>query len=926
MSDQIKIDPLDEEDDTPAKPNQGMDTATSAEEIDEMERELRDELSKAEDSPELGSFYDNLAEKLSSSELTALGTRYFNLYEVDKDTRSKRDKRQRNAIEAMGLQGNERGSASEGDGLEGGSIVSHPGFLKAAIQYSSQITTELLPPDGPVRTHIVGEVTGDKLEKAERKARHMNWQLTKQAPEFFDEFEKMQSQVPAGGSQFMMVWWSGLEQRPCFQFIPTEKVFVPYETTWFYGARRICVEMSYTRADVEAKIRNGDYLDTGDLLSTVMPEETESEQAINRTTGRSEPSTNPDDLQLTLWFSVVDDLTGEGVRPYLMEIDHTTRHVRCIYRNWDEDDGKFRRINWLIKFPFLAWRDAYDLSLYAVLSSLDTAATGALRALLDSALVNTTPTLLALEGANVSGQNHNIQLTEVNKIEGAPDVDDIRKLAMAIPFNQPSPALFQLLGFLSEQAEQMVRITLDDSAVDSGANTPVGTQLSRVEQGMKVFKAIHGRNHRAMEMLLETVHRLNKLYLDEKDLVLETGERLARRADYEGPLDVAPVSDPAIFSEQQRFAQVQAVAQRAQLASANPLTAGIYDYRKVEEYTLKTLKVPNYEALLNKPQQAEFQNAVNENMMMVISRPVAAFPDQDHLAHLSTHLAFMQDPIFGSNQAIQPTLMPPMLKHLLEHLALWYVSETYDIVTESAGRPAERLIDTKSPHLLRRFDKMLATAQPIVLQKARSELGNVPVVIQQASQIVQQLQQSQMQMMAQMQGGPQVAVAMQRNQLEMQLGQARLQAENQWRQQEAQVKLQTVQVESQANQQQLAADTQIKVHQNKIKEDELRQAASLEHSQLFQNAARDAAKTDLSNRQLAFESILQAQQSEAERQQTQLEATLEGQTTQGQIALEQEKLTQTNELNARDNAVRLEIARMNQWNRDQAARNKETEE
>ena len=913
-----QFDTDDDDDSGSLQPGQGFDTMATDDEVDEVERKLRNELDKASPAPELGEFYQNLAETLDAGELRALGLRYFDLYEVDKDTRQKRDQNQRDAIEGMGLQGNEPGGPSEADGLEGGSIVTHPGFLKAAVQYTSQIVTELLPPDGPVRTHVVGDVTGEKLEKAERKARHMNWQLTKQAPEFFDEFEKTQSQVPVGGCQFMFAWFDAVERRPRFQFTPTERVFVPYETTWFYGARRITVEMVTTRADIEAKIAAGVYLEDDLIRASVMPEPTQSEQAINRTTGRNDPVTNPDDVQTILWMSVVDDLVGEGVNPYIMEIDQETHNVRCIYRNWKENDDKHRRLNWLIKFPFLAWRDAYDLSLYAVLSSLSVSATGALRALLDSALVNTTPTLLALEGANISGQNQNIALTQVNKLEGGLNVDDIRKVAMPVPFNQPSPALFQLLGFLSEQAEQMVRITLDDSAVDSNANTPVGTQLSRVEQGLKVFKAIHARNHRALATLLETLHNINELYLDEQDLVIETGERLAYRSDYEGPLDVAPVSDPAIFSEQQRFAQVQAVAQRAQQSLMNPVTVGLYNQRNVEEYVLKTLKVPNYDELLQKPQEAEFQNAVNENMMLVLQRPVMAFPDQDHLAHLQTHLAFMMDPTFGANPAIQSGLLPGMLKHLIEHLAMWYVSNTYDEVTTAAGQPAERLIDTKSPTLLRRFDRMLATAQPIVLQKAKMTLGQIPMIVQQASQMVQQMQQSQMQMMAQMQGGPAAMAAMQRNQIDQQLGTQRLQLEAQKQQQAAQKDQGELQLDQQRNQ----GELQVKLGLNQLKGAELQQAASLEHAQLFQNATRDQADVDTQRRELAANALLQANEARASEDQSRLEGALDARQQSADRDLQYAQLHQQNELNARDNDVRLEIARMSAWERERQAKQK----
>ena len=305
--------------------------------------------------------------------------------------------------------------------------------------------------------------------------------------------------------------------------------------------------------------------------------------------------------------------------------------------------------------------------------------------------------------------------------------------------------------------------------------------------------------------------------------------------------------------------------------------------------------------------------------MLTLSQPVVAFPDQDHVAHLQTHIAFMMDPIFGGNPALQTAILPGMVKHMVEHVSMWYVAETYRVVSEAAGVPAERLIDTKNADLLRQFDRMLATAQPMVLGAARTALGNAPVIIQKASQMVQQMQQAQMQMMAQMQGGPQVAAAMQRNQNDMQLGTQKLQQDAALAQARLQQEAQSDQMRAQIDAQKVAGETQNKMAANQLKADELRQAASIEHAQLFSQTARDQAETDIARRQMAADAMLAAHEASSAADQARLQAGLDAEASAAEMRLQEQEMAQTDALNARDNAVRLEIARMASWDRQQAA-------
>jgi hypothetical protein len=223
------------------------------------------------------------------------------------------------------------------------------------------------------------------------------------------------------------------------------------------------------------------------------------------------------------------------------------------------------------------------------------------------------------------------------------------------------------------------------------------------------------------------------MYLDDESIEDEIGEELATRKDFEGPLDVVPVSDPNIFSEAQRYAQIQAIAQRAQLLPQ------LYNLRKVEERILETMKVPNSKDLLAPSVDPHSENAVSENVKATLGKPVVAFPDQDHIAHLKTHLSYLMNPALGMNPLIAPAYIPAMLGHIKEHIAWWYAVSVFDVGTETTGEDiGDMMKENKTPEDKRAFDRMLAEASHLVSDRAVGVFQSLPPAIQQAQQMMQQ--------------------------------------------------------------------------------------------------------------------------------------------------------------------------------------------
>lgn len=675
-------------------------------------------------------FLVNLAEEMAEDELAAISSTYLELIARDKEARKKRDEQYEEGIRRTGLGDDAPGGAQ----FQGASRVVHPMLTEVCVDFSSRAIKELFPVNGPVKTKIMGALTKERVEKADRKADYMNWQLTTQSQSFRSELEQLLTQVPLGGAQYMKVTWEEDRNRPDFLFVAIDDIYLPYAATNFYTAQRKTHVQYLTTLDYEKRVKNGMYRDVDLTAPGMEPDPSKAEKANDKIEGRDSTSYNEDGLRTVFEIYATADIEDDiGSAPYIITIDKPSSKILSIYRNWDEDDDTREELQWIVEFPFVPWRGAYPIGIIHMIGGISAAATGSLRALLDAAHISNSQTMLKLKGGSRGGQTLDIQPTQVMEIEGGLNVDDVRKIAMPLPFNQPSAVLFQLLGFLVDAGKGVVRTTLDDMA-ENNQNVPVGTTLAKVEQGMVVFSAIHQRLHAAMERLLRILHRLNGMYLDDEAEESEIGSEIASRRDFEGPLDVVPVSDPNIFSEAQRFAQIQAVAQRASLLPQ------LYDLRKVEQRILATLKIPDPESLLQPAVTPTEENAVSENVKATLGRAVVAFPEQDHIAHLKTHLAYMMSPALGSSKLMAPTVLPIMLGHIKEHMALWYASEVFRTANDvGEGDFEDMLKNTKEKDDKQAMDRMVAEASLNVVLAADDAFSELPPVIQQVMQLVQQL-------------------------------------------------------------------------------------------------------------------------------------------------------------------------------------------
>ena len=710
-------------------------TEDAQQEIEELEDGSAivrlDDLKSPDESPD---FYANMAEELDSWDMSELAMKYLDLIKKDKQAREERDKQYEEGLRRTGLGHDAPGGAS----FMGASRVVHPIMAETCIDFSARAIKELFPPDGPVRTKITGEITDEKVAKAERKRDFMNWQIMEQIEEYRDEQEQTLTQTPLGGSQYMKIWRDDTKKRSCVEFLPIDNVYLPFAAGNFYTASRVTEVNDITQEEFEVRVNAGIYRDISIYRASQEPEQTKPEKANDKIEGKKSQDENIDGVRrvfhIYTWIELDGDKFSKGERaPYILMVDETTSEVVGLYRNWEDGDATMAKLDWIVEFKFIPWRGAYAIGLPHLIGGISAALTGSLRALLDSAHINTNPTMLKLKGGKVSGQSIVVEPTQVTEIEAAPGIDDIRKVAMPMPFNQPSPVLFQLLGWLTGAAKGVVT-TAEEKIADVTSNSPVGTTQALIEQGAAVFSSIHARLHASQARVFKILARLNRWYLDE-DSIEMAHELGVSSEDFAKNDDIVPVSDPHIFAETQRYAQVQALAARAQ---ANP---DLYNRLAVEKRILKQIKIPDVNEVLPDPAEVKQMNPALENVAMSLGKPVGAFPGQDHLAHIQVHLDYAKDPMYGSNPIIAPVYIPAMLEHLKQHLTLAYLDTMDNYTSQALGRPFNIL---KEEPVMREAQQLLAASSQHFAMDSPQMFGGIAPVVQQMMGIMQQLRQMQM--------------------------------------------------------------------------------------------------------------------------------------------------------------------------------------
>lgn len=619
----------------------------------------------------------NLAEHIDPETLEKIAEDLLEKFERDRKQREAWERRFAKGLEIVGYVPEPDDDAP----FPGACSVVYPLISEACIQFGARAIDELFPPAGPVKVITVGDRSREKDEQAERVQDYMNYQITEEDPGWFDEDERLLTYLPLYGMGWKKVYRDERLGTQTSRFVPGTDVYAPYSATSTATIPRLCHRYPMQPNDVKFEMLSGRWrrCELHEPPPVDEEDQTASQHAIDEAESADPESSEEDKIHWILEFWVDYDLPGyEHVSeddqeptgfalPYIMVIEEHSRKVLQITRNWREGDERFRKRMNLIPFRFLPGFGFYGHGFLHAIGALNEAATGALRALLDSAGFDNMRGGFVSE--DVAGK---ISAGELRfgrgeyKIVKASSAE-LREGIWSPDRNPPSEALFKLLGMLVEAGKSWTSTTeaMTGSAPSTG---PVGTMVALIEQGSKVFSGIHKRLHKAKRDEYRLLAELDGEYVPEEGYPYEiagTGREIFAM-DFSEAIDVLPVSDPNIFSAQQRIAMAQAVIE---VAEVHP---EMYDIREAHRRLLEALKVPDIDSVLLDQSVQPRRDPVTENMLMMTGQPVMAFPDQVHDAHLQVHMAFMRHPGFGGNPEAQKIVAEPMIAHMAEHAAFLY--------------------------------------------------------------------------------------------------------------------------------------------------------------------------------------------------------------------------------------------------------------
>ena len=662
--------------------------------------------------------YSNLAEELEDKEVALIGKDLVRAYEDDKSSRKNWEDQYSKGLKMLGVVVEDRQ-----DPFPGASGVHHPLLAEAATQFQARAIAEVFPPGGPVKTQIIGKVTDKKLEQSQRVQDFMNFQLTQEIPDYFNELDQMLFYLALAGSAFKKVYFDNTLDRICSKFVPAEEFVISMENTDLETAERYTQVMKLTRNDIRKYQVSGVYKDIPLNNAESTPGANDGdmvEQTLQRLEGMSPSMADKIHTVLEVHTNLdIGEDKYEVALPYIVTIDLDSQKVLAIRRNWKEDDSLRRKRTYFIHYKYLPGLGFYGFGLIQMIGGLQHASTGALRALLDSAAFANLNGGFRAKGARIEGGDITVSPGEWVEVEAYGD--DLRKSFIPLPFKEPSPTLLQLLGVLTESGRRFASIA-DAMIGDSAGSGPVGTTIALIEQGSKVYSAIHKRIHQAQGREFKLIYELNGEYLDDEYSFEVIGEnKKIRRKDFTASISVVPVSDPNIFSQAQRIALAQT---GLQLAQASP---EIINVKEATRRFLQALNIPDYMDLMIEDEDTPRRDPVSENMAVLNSKPIQVFEDQDHQAHITVHSQFMNDPRFGGNPEAKERLYPQMLAHMGQHMAYLYQQQMQASVPEgnpiSSGDFNRELNDEESKEIGIEEENRIAAA---AAQAAQQLMGSMP--------------------------------------------------------------------------------------------------------------------------------------------------------------------------------------------------------
>ena len=693
--------------------------------------------------------------------------------DFDKDQMDRRDwvKTYVDGLKLLGLQYEDRTEP-----WQGACGVFHPMLTESVVRFQSEAMMETFPAMGPVKTQIIGAIDLLREEAAARVREDMNYQLTEVMTEYRPEHEKMLWSLPITGSAFKKVYFDPSKGRQVAMFIPAEDIVVPYGASSIEDAERVTHVMRKTENEVIKLQEAGFYADVdigepGYELDDIEKQKAE-ELGMNAT---------QDDRYRILEIHVNLDLKGfehtdkkgreTGIAlPYVVTLEKGSRAILAIRRNWYEDDVLHTKRQHFVHYQYIPGFGFYGFGLIHLIGGYAKSATMLIRQLVDAGTLSNLPGGLKSRGLRIKGDDTPIQPGEFRDVD-VPS-GSIRDNILPLPYKEPSQVLMSLFQQIVQEGRAFAS-SGDMNVSDMSTNAPVGTTLALLERTLKVMTAVQARLHYAMKQEFKLLKVIIADYTpDEYEYEPEDAGRKAKKSDYDST-DVIPVSDPNAATMAQKIVQYQAVLQLAQTAPQ------LYNLPLLHRQMIEVLGIKNANKLVPVEDDQVPTDPVQENQNLLTGKPVKAFMEQNHEAHIQTHMSAMQNPKIVQLMQMNPqapAIQAAMMAHINEHIAFEYRKQVEMAIGHAL--PGEDQNKHMAPEMADQIAMATAQASQQLMQQAQQQASQQQAQQQMQDPVVQmqmqelQLKQQDLQLKAQKQAADMAAKADQ-----IRIEEARIQAQ-----------------------------------------------------------------------------------------------------------------------------------------------------
>ena len=658
----------------------------------------------------------NLAELLPDDVLRKIGAQVCDAVKSDDDSREEWKAGIKTGMDLLGFINTPRSEP-----FPGACGVTYPLITEAAIKFQARAIAEMFPEGGPVDTIVVGEETDQSRDQAERVRDYLNYLLTETDEGYFADFDQMLLWLPILGSVFRKVWFDPTTQMVTSRYKHPDNIIISYGAADIDTAPRVTDELLYTPNELKKLQLVGFYRDvelvpvTQEADAGPLSEKAQDIEGVEPTP--TDPTARRKIFEVHTELDIEEDPVErpEGLMlPYVVSIDEESQVVLAIRRNWRENDPLYKRRSFFVHYRYLPGLGCYGFGLLHIAGGLARASTSLLRMLVDAGQFSNLPGgFKAKGGAKNEANNLPVGFGEWREIDVMDPSRPLSNQLAPLPYKEPSAALMQLMTGLIDAGQRLTSIA-DAEIGDGSTQQPVGTVLALIENHAQIQSSIHKRMHQAQrkEFRLIAEQTAENAPREGYPFNVKGGNQKVMAEDFDGRVDVIPVSDPKSFTATQRIAKAQF---EMQIADNSP--PGMFNLREVRKRALKRGGIDDVDSILAPEAPKPYTGDPNsENMAAAGGTPLKVRPDQDHEAHCTAHLLMLQVPGFAQSPTKQI-----VFRHAVEH-ELWGIWAAQAQLASQAQPPMQfpQPGEQMDPKMENVYAQQTAQAMQAVVEKLQA--------------------------------------------------------------------------------------------------------------------------------------------------------------------------------------------------------------